>query len=177
LNEFAPPGQLGRWALETMFVKTLSVLWILLMVAGAFAQTKSFDSPNKTTRAAIIPVGGKGYEAYESRVDIRSASGRLLRRKSFQSRDHNHGEGVAHAEWTADGRIFVFNTFSSGGHQPWHWFTYIYSVRTNKFYSVDSRVRAITSDFKLSGDTLLTNRLAAAGGNDVPLNIRLARWR
>ena len=160
-----------------MFVKTLSVLWIALMVAGAFAQTKSFDSPNKTTRAVIIPVGAKGYEASESRVDIRSASGRLLRRKSFQSRDHNHGEGVAHAEWTADGRIFVFNTFSSGGHQPWHWFTYIYSVRTNRFYSLDSRVRAITSDFKLSGDTLLTTRLADAGGKDAPLTIHLARWR
>ncbi len=164
-------------ALDVMFVKTLSVLWIVLMVAGAFAQTKSFDSPNKTTRAVIIPVGAKGYEASESRVDIRSASGRLLRRKSFQSRDHNHGEGVAHAEWTADGRIFVFNTFSSGGHQPWHWFTYIYSVRTNRFYSLDSRVRAITSDFKLSGDTLLTTRLADAGGKDAPLTIHLARWR
>ncbi len=160
-----------------MLIKTLSVLWILLIVAGAFAQTKSFDSPNKTTRAVIIPVGAKGYEAYESRVDIRSASGRLLRRKSFQSRDHNHGEGVAHAEWTADGRIFVFNTFSSGGHQPWHWFTYIYSVRTNRFYNLDSRERAITSDFKLSGGTLLTTQLAAAGGKDVPLSMRLARWR
>ena len=160
-----------------MFVKTLSVLWILLMVAGGFAQPKSIDSPNKTIRAVIIPVGAKGYEAYESRVDIRSASGRLLRRKSFQSRDHNHGEGVAHAEWTADGRIFVFNTFSSGGHQPWHWFTYIYSIRTNRFYNLDSRMRAITSDFKLSGDTLLTTRLAAAGAKDVPLTIRLARWR
>ena len=147
------------------------------MVASAFAQTRSFESPGRTTRAVIIPVGPKGYEAYESRVDIHSASGRLLQRKSFQSRDHNHGEGVAHAEWTADGRIFVFNTFSSGGHQPWHWFTYIYSIRTNRFYTLDSRVRAITSDFNLSGDTLLTTRLAAAGGKDVPLTIHLARWR
>src|SRR6266566_4976102 len=155
---FAPPRQLNR-SLDTMFVKTLSVLWILLMIAGGFAQTKSFDSPNKTTRAVIIAVGAKGYEAYESRVDIRSAPGRLLRRKSFQSRDHNHGEGVAHAEWTADGRIFVFNTFSSGGHQPWHWFTYIYSIRTNRFYNLDSRERAITSDFKVSGGTLLTTQL------------------
>jgi hypothetical protein len=160
-----------------MFVKTLSAFWIVLMVASAFAQTRSFDSPNKTTRAVIIPVGAKGYEAYESRVDIRSASGRLLRRKSFQSRDHNHGEGVAHAKWTADGRIFVFNTFSSGGHQPWHCFTYIYRIRTNRFYNLDSSRRAITSDFKMAGDTLITTRLADAGGKDVPLTIRLARWR
>src|SRR6266571_1087705 len=147
-------------ALDVMFVKTLSVLWIVLMVAGAFAQTKSFDSPNETNRAVIIPVGAKGYEASESRVDIRSTSGRLLRRKSFQSRDHNHGEGVAHAEWTADGRLFVFNTNSSGGHQPWHWFTYVYSTRTNEFYSLDSTVGSITSDFELRGDTLVTTRLA-----------------
>ena len=171
------PRELRRSALDMMFVKTLSFFWILLMVVGAFAQTKSFDSPNKRARAVIVPVGARGYEAYESRLDIRSASGRLLRRKSFQSRDHNHGEGVAHGEWTADGRIFVFNTFSSGGHQPWHWFTHIYSIRTNRFYNLDSRARAITSDFKLSGDTLLTTRLADAGGADVPLTIRLARWR
>ena len=160
-----------------MFLKTVPVLWILLMVACAFAQPKSIASPNKRTRAVIIPVGAKGYEASESRVEIRSASGRLLRRKSFQSHDHNHGEGVAHAEWTADGRIFVFNTNSSGGHQPWHWFTYIYSIRTNRFYNLDSTVGAVTSDFTLSDDTLLTTRLAAAGGKEVPLTIRLARWR
>jgi hypothetical protein len=159
-----------------MFFKIVPVLWILLLVACAFAQPKSIDSPNKRTRAVIIPVGAKGCEASD-RVEIRSESGRLLRRKSFQSRDPNHGEGVAHAEWTADGRIFVFNTNSSCGHQPWHWFTYIYSIRTNRFYNLDSTVGAVTSDFKLSGDTLLTTRLAAAGGKDVPLTIRLARWR
>ena len=80
-------------------------------------------------------------------------------------------------EWTADGRLFVFNTNSSGGHQPWHWFTYVYSTRTNEFYSLDSTVGAITSDFELRGDTLVTTRLAPEGGKEMPLTIRLARWR
>jgi hypothetical protein len=177
LNEIAPPRQLRRSALDTMLVKMLSVLWIVFMVAGAFAQAKSFDSPNKTTRAVIIPVGAKGYEAYESRVDIRSASGRLLRRKSFQSRDHNHGEGVGHAEWTADGRFFVFNTNSSGGHQPWHVATYVYSVGSNRFYGVDSVAGPITSDFTLRGETLVTTRMGAIADEKVPITIRLSRWR
>jgi hypothetical protein len=111
-----------------MFCKTLLALSILFSTTGTFAQPTSYESPNKRVRALIVPVGAKGYEARESRVDIRSSSGTLLRSKSFWSRDHNHGEGVDHAEWTTDGRFFVFNTSSSGGHQPWHVSTYAYDV-------------------------------------------------
>ena len=153
--------------------KTAPILMILVLVGATFGQPRSYESPNKKLRVLIIPLG----ETYESRVEIRSSSGVLLRRKSFASHDHNHGEGVAHAEWTADGRLFVFNTNSSGGHQPWHWFTYVYSTRTNEFYSLDSTVGAITSDFELRGDTLVTTRLAPEGGKEMPLTIRLARWR
>ena len=137
-----------------MLVKSLSVLLIFLIAAGAIGQTRSFDSPTKSTRAVIIPVRVKGCPPSD-RVDMRSATGRLLRRKSFP---RDYGEGVAHVEWTADGRFFVFNTNLYGGHQPWHWFTYVYSIRTNRFYSLDSRWRAITSDFKLAGETLVTTR-------------------
>src|SRR5437763_4384146 len=104
----APPHQVRRSELETMFLKFLPFASILLMAVAVFGQTKSYDSPTKTIHALIVPVGAKGYEAYESRVDIRSSSRALLRRKSFASRDHNHGEGVGHAAWTADGRLFVF---------------------------------------------------------------------
>ena len=160
-----------------MFRKTSSALLGLIAVVAASAQVNSYQSPNKKLRAVIVPVGAKGYETYESRVEIRSSAGRLLRWKSFQSRDHNHGEGVGHAEWKADGHLFIFNTSSSGGHQPWHSFTYVYSARTNKFYNLDVSVGAITSDFKLQGDVLVTTRLAPAGGKDVPLTVRLSRWR
>src|SRR4030095_11580734 len=146
-----------------MIIKTIATLSTLVVVVVASAQTKSYESPNRILRALIVPVGAKGYENSESCVEIRSSTGTLLRRKSFQSRDHNHGEGVGHAEWTADRRIFVFNTNSSGGHQPWHSFTYLYSARTNKFYNLDATVGAITSDFQLRGDTLVTTRLAPSG--------------
>ena len=144
-----------------MFLKLLPFASMLLTAVAVFGQIKSYDSPTKTIHALIVSVGTKGYEAYESRVDIRSSSGALLRSKSFASRDHNHGEGVGHAEWTAEGRFFVFNTNSSGGHQPWHVTTYVYSVRSNRFYSVDSFAGPITSDFILRGETLVTTRMGA----------------
>lgn len=147
------------------------------MAVAGFGQTKSFKSPTKAIRALIVPVGAKGYETYESRVDIRSCSGKLLRSKSFASRDHNHGEGVVHAEWTANGRFFVFNTGSSGGHQPWHVATYIYSVGSNRFYGVDSVAGPITSDFTLRGETLVATRMGATAEEKVPVTIRLSRWR
>src|SRR6184192_3665946 len=144
-----------------MLGKTLPILSILLTSAVALAQTRTYESPRKIIRALIVPVGARGFATYESRVELRSSSGALLRSKSFASRDHNHGEGVGHAEWTAEGRFFVFNTNSSGGHQPWHVTTYVYSVRSNRFYSVDSLAGPITSDFILRGETLVTTRMGA----------------
>src|SRR5258706_6837899 len=142
-----------------MLLKLLPFASMLLTAVAAFGQTTSYDSPTKTIHALIVPVGTKGYETYESRVDIRSSSGALLRSKSFASRDHNHGEGVGHAEWTADGRFFVFNTGSSGGHQPWHVATYVYSVGSHRFYDVDSIAGPITSDFTFLGATLIATRM------------------
>ena len=160
-----------------MFCKMLSALSILFLAVGAFAQPTSYESPNKRVRALVVPVGAKGYEARESRVDIRSSSGTLLRSKSFWSRDHNHGEGVDHAEWTTDGRFFVFNTSSSGGHQPWHVSTYVYDIRANKLRSADSIVGPITSDFELRGSTLVTTRMGATADEKVPVTIRLKHLR
>ncbi|HEX3228339.1 MAG TPA: hypothetical protein VHQ95_05195 [Pyrinomonadaceae bacterium] len=160
-----------------MIRKTLSLIVILISGVVAFAQTKSYESPQNTMRALIVPVGAKGYEAYESRVEIRSSSGALLRLRTFVSPDHNHGEGVGHAEWTADGRFFVFTTSSSGGHQPWHVATYFYSISRNRFYSLDAVVGAIISDFILRDDTLLTTRMGSNLDDQRPVTVSLNRWR
>src|SRR2546423_446500 len=146
----AAEGVLIRAAASTvrrliMIRNGLLILVTLVVGVVTSAQIKSYESPRKTIRALIIPIGAKGYETYESRFEIRSAAGALLRRKSFASRDHNHGEGVGHAEWTPNGRFFVFTTRSSGGHQPWHVATYFYSLRRNRFYSLDAIVGPIIS--------------------------------
>jgi len=157
--------------LENMFMQALLILFMLVNGAVTFGQTKSFVSPHKGIRAQIVPVGS------ESRVDIRSSSGVLLRRKDFTSRDQNHGEGVDHAEWTSDGRFFVFTTSSSGGHQPWHMATYFYSLRRNRFYSVDAIVGAVLSDFALHGDLLSTTHMGINADDPKPVTLSLKRWR
>ena len=154
-----------------MIRKTFPALVILVSGVVAFAQTKAYESPSKTIRALIVPVGA------ESRVEIRSASGALLRRRNFASSDHNHGECVDHAQWTSDGRFFVFTTSSSGGHQPWHVATYFYSVSRNRLYSLDAIVGAIISDFTLRADTLLTTRMGLNADDRKPVSVSLNRWR
>lgn len=158
----APAGQ----ALNTVLVPDPSVK----QDAGN-AQTKPYVSPHNGLRALIVAVGP------ESRVDIRSSVGGLLRQRDFTSSDQTHGEVVGHAEWTADGRFFVFTTSSSGGHQPWHFATYFYSARRNRFYSVDAIVGAIISDFTLRGDVLSTTRMGATLDERKPVTLSLNRWR
>ena len=143
-----------------MPAKLWSIVLLLVSSISVLAQSTVYESPDKSLKAVIIPVGMKGYEIYESRIEVHTSGRRLLQRRSFASSDHNHGEGVGHAEWTSDGQFFVFNTFSSGGHQPWHVATYFYSLRKNKFYSLDRFIGPISSDFKLEGsNTVVVTRL------------------
>ena len=157
--------------LQIMFKHSLPILFILASGVVISAQTKSYVSPHPGSSALIVAVGP------ESRVDIRSSAGSLLRRKDFTSRDQNHGEAVAHAEWTPDGRFFVFTTGSSGGHQPWHVATYFYSLGRNRFYSIDAIVGPVLSDFVLHGDVLSTTRMGINLDDSKPVTLSLNRWR
>jgi len=159
------------YQLQIMLKLILLILFILVTSVASFGQTKAYVSAHEGIRAWVVPVGP------ESRVDVRSASGMLLRRKDLTSRDQRHGEHVDHVEWTAGGRFFVFTTSSSGGHQPWHVATYFYSVGRNQFYSVDVIVGAIISDFTLRGDVLLTTRLGVNLDDRKPVTLSLHRWR
>jgi hypothetical protein len=143
----------------------------------AEAQTPLHSSPDKSLRAIIIPVGKKGYEGTESRIEIRSASGKTLRWKSFASYDGEHGMGVNHAEWTSNSLFFVFNVDSSGGHQPWRQATYFYSRSENRFYSLDDYIGPVTSDFTLEGrDVLKTTRFNFQAKNEKePVRVNLVR--
>ena len=56
----------------------------------AEAQSTVHSSPDESLRAVIAPVGKKGDEEPESRVDILSATGETLRWKSFAFYDGEH---------------------------------------------------------------------------------------
>src|SRR5262245_60238798 len=152
-------------------------LFFLASLHLAKAQTTVHSSPDKSLRAIILPVGKKGYEETESRIEIRSASGKTLRWKSFASYDGEHGMGVSHAEWTADSLFFVFNVYSSGGHQPWRRYTYFYSRSGNRFYSLDDYIGPVTSDFTIEGRNVLkTTRFNVQAKNEKePVRVNLGR--
>jgi hypothetical protein len=141
------------------------------------SQAKLSSSPNKNLKAVVISVGKKGYENRESRVEIQNSSGKTFRRKSFASHDEAHGRGIGHAERTVDGQFFVFNTESSGGHQPWHYETYFYSRRKNRFYRLDDYVGPVTSDFILEEPTTVkaTRFNFKASNEKEPVAVRLEK--
>src|SRR5215813_11175538 len=157
--------------------KFLSVVVLLSSLRLAEAQTKVHSAPDKSLRAIILPVGKKGYEGTESRIEIRSSSGKTLRWKSFASYDGEHGMGVNHAEWTPNSLFFVFNVDSSGGHQPWHCATYFYSRSENRFYSLDDYIGSVTSDFIIEGRNVLkTTRFNFQAKNEKEtVRVNLAR--
>ncbi|MCE9610251.1 MAG: hypothetical protein K8R23_08675 [Chthoniobacter sp.] len=64
------------------------------------------------------------------------------------------GRLPAEVKWTADSKFLVFTTVSSGGHSPWHFTTYAFSVSAKKIVCLDDVIGPVVdSDFKLEGPT------------------------
>jgi hypothetical protein len=62
------------------------------------------------------------------------------------------GRVAAKVKWTADSKFLVFTTVSSGGHSPWHFTTYVFSVSDKKIVCLDDVIGPVVdSDFKLEG--------------------------
>ncbi len=94
------------------------------------ANWKTYQSPDGVLRAQIIPVG----KTQESRVQIRTNEGVLLREADYSSEDGDHGLRVILAEWTPNSQFFIYSAASSGGHQPWFSRVYFYNRSDNKIY-------------------------------------------
>ena len=124
-------------------------IFLFITVAIATAQNRrEFISSNKMTKAIVYNYSEKGV-ILESRISILNRKGKVQSDTSFTSKDHEHGLGVIQAEWTANSQFLVFGMQSSGGHQPWHVFTFVYSTNINKLISIDKVVEPVTSKFKL----------------------------
>jgi hypothetical protein len=132
-------------------MSTLIKSLILLFIVNSLIVAKNkreFISPDKKTRFIVFNFVDKDI-VLESRIRVLNRKGTVLFDTSFASKDHEHGFGVIQAEWTANSKFFVFGMNSSGGHQPWHFFTFAYSVSVNKLISIDKTVEPVTSRFKL----------------------------
>lgn len=157
------------------------ILWAMVIPIAAFAQpAKSLRSPDGRLRAEIISVGKRGYEDAESRVLIRRSDGKMIFEKNFASSDGEHGFGVGRAAWTANAQFFVFSCQSSGGHQPWHWPTYVYERKNNKLHLVDNTTGPITTgEFSLKAPDVLETRKMSPTGLDQQetVRVRLSRLK
>jgi len=96
-----------------------------------------YDSPDKGLVALVVTVG----KSSESRVEVRSETGRLLAARDYSSRDGEHGFGVVKAVWTPDSKFFVYSLANSGGHQPWHFPVEFYARVQNEILSLDDALR------------------------------------
>ena len=114
------------------------------------------DSPDHQLRACVVEVGKFPPPLNESRVDIRDTSGKLVASRNFGSPKGDQGRSAVHSAWTPDSNFFVFSTQSSGGHSPWHWNTYFYSRKKNKFALLDDTIGpVIKPDFKVQAPDLV----------------------
>jgi hypothetical protein len=95
------------------------------------------EFPDKAIVAIVFSSGSPGHEGYESRVEVRSKSGKLLVQRGYVSADGQHGYKVQKAAWTPDSNFFVYSMETSGGHQPWHSPVNYYSRAQNRFRSLD----------------------------------------
>ena len=160
-----------------MKLRSLLLIPAIAIADQVCADAQTFNRSAKNLRAKITAVG----KGRESRVEIRSAHGRLINWKSFVSNDGEHGQVIERAVWTTNADFFVFNTTKTGGHQPWSRAIYFYSRRENKFYLLDSFIGPVTSDFTLREDVLTTKRFRWENDNPEPKEkrvvVRLNRLR
>src|SRR5689334_22966291 len=115
-----------------MILRQVSSLLVMCAVAAFPARSdprRRYVSPTGDFEARII-----GTSHGEDRVVV-LRRGVPVARESFVSPDGEHGMGVDHAEWTRDGRFFVFNGEISAGHQPWARPTYFYARGSKRIRS------------------------------------------
>jgi hypothetical protein len=111
-----------------------------------------FTSPDKKTVAAVLAVD-KSLNAtpdMESNVVIRSSVGATLASKDYSSPDGANGYYVLNAKWSPDSQFFVYSMMSSGGHSPWSFPTWVYSIKKNQFANVSDMINGspfVSGDF------------------------------
>jgi len=109
-----------------------------------------YKSPDESAVALVFPAGKRGHESHESRVEVRSKSGRLLAQHEYSSGDGEHGYGVAKAAWTPDSGFFVYSLENSGGQQPWHSPVEFYSRAAGRIFSLDDALHDAVANAQFS---------------------------
>jgi len=120
---------------------------------------KTYQSPDGALSAQIIPAKKNLLgNAYESRVEIRTEEGKLLKTADYTSEDGDHGLIVANTEWNPDSQFFIYSAYSSGGHSPWFSRVYFYNRNDNKLYdfSEASGFTVANDEFSVTAPDIVT---------------------
>ncbi len=116
----------------------------------------TFVSPDKKTIASVF-AADKSLNAtpdMESNVAIRSMGGAALASKDYSSPGGANGYYVANAKWSPDSQFFAYSMMSSGGHSPWSFPIWVYSVKKNQFASFSDMINdspTISGMFTIAG--------------------------
>ena len=136
----------GALPMTTLRSATAAAL-VFFASMGASAVANEYRSPDGQV-TAVVRHGGS--DDCEARIAWRSASGRVVLRKSFVSSNHANGYCVQSAAWTPDSQFFIFNLYSSGGHSPWHFPTWFFSRRTASVEALQDYIADPVTGAKIS---------------------------
>ena|SRR5215469_18622382 len=148
--------------MRTQFVGALVTVLLTAALGNAqnasiFRRFQKFPSPDGAM-IVVIHSAGVLEATRESRVEVRSHSGRVLAKCTYFSADGEHGYGVTKAAWTPDSQFFVYSLASSGGHQSWHTPVLFFSRRSSKIVSLDDLLKDAISNpqFEISAPDRIT---------------------
>lgn len=126
-------------------------------------KTHSVKSPNQKLRAFAREIPDeelvKRQDLNGCRIDIFAFERGL--KKVFAHKKLSR-RIVAHMAWSPDSQYLVFSTTSSGGHSPWHFNTYVFSVSAKQFQSIDDLVGPVISrDFSFKAPDIIQLQVRA----------------
>ena len=82
------------------------------------------------------------------------------------------GRLVCRFEWSPDSKFLVFTTSSSGGHSPWHFKTYVFSVADKTFRNLDDAIGSVTSpEFRFEAPDVL---VVTVGNDEQKKQVRVS---
>jgi hypothetical protein len=149
----------GAWRIV---LRTLAGLGVLATLPVEAQTPGRYPSPDGRAIATVSLA--RGTRIGEGELQVSDVSGIFRMKRSFASTDGEHGMIIVRAAWSPDSGFFVFSGESSGGHQPWHFPTFIYGRAANAIYQLDSCVSDIAvvdADFSVSAPHFIRVTVAA----------------
>lgn len=153
---------------------TLAIVFLVFLSTAGMSQS---NAPRKNreyksaggNRVVIVPVGA----AQESRVVFFSPRSQRMCTTDYSSADGSHGFVIAKAEWTPDGRFFVYSMTSSGGHSVMSTPTQFFSVRDQSLCVLDRYAGELPIEFADFRSSAPNTVRVIVNGSEKPVRIAL----